>query len=285
MADTKILIIVVVYGCSPLETKTLSSLSHISFERMALAPSLVVWDNSASGYGAESLPRFAGEKCYCHVGGNISLAKVYNTVIANNDKHDWVIILDDDTVMSEKYFASLGRLLSSEINLGVPVVKYNSQVISPGRLAYIKGASFGVNEIKCGITKSKNFLAIMSGCVVRRNVFDSGILFDERLDLYGIDTRFLIDYQRKFSELMILDVVLDHDSALRSNSEPFEKRYFRLSNLIQSWPIVFGDSPMRKVLLYIYTALFIFKQAIGGREFRYLKMIKLLNMKFIYGNK
>lgn len=63
----------------------------------------------------------------------------------------------------------------------------------------------------------------MSGMCIRLDVInDYKILFDENLSFYGIDTKFSIDYSKKFPFLYVLDYRLKH------NLSKFEKEEYTI---------------------------------------------------------
>jgi hypothetical protein len=49
---------------------------------------------------------------YCHKGKNEKLSKVYNQVIKDfSEINDFLVILDDDSILSDEYLMSLVTLL------------------------------------------------------------------------------------------------------------------------------------------------------------------------------
>lgn len=272
----KILFISVVYGAKPVDCTTLISLSKLDFEMFNISAEFAIWDNSVHGYGYDSIPKLQGHVYYYHTGRNEYLSKVYNNIISKHDDVDWVVILDDDSVIDEAYLTSLNQFFESNLDLALPKIVYNDQLISPGMQHGVRGKCIPSNSLLTGKNSSKFMVAMMSGTIIRRNLFTQGFSFDERLSFYGVDTRFFIDYSELKSELFVLDVVMQHHSALRDYNQSLASQLNRLNNLFLSKKIVFENLPFNRIRLLTYLVFFIVNQSIKRRTLSTFSLIKLL---------
>lgn len=272
----KVLFLTVVYGTSPSKTSTLLSLAAHDFSEFNISPIFAVWDNSASGFGLDSIPRLPGDIKYYHTGNNTPLSYIYNHVIHECPDVDWVILLDDDSVIDTSYIVALQEFWNVDVPLAIPRIESSGILISPGRLIGVRGKALTNDEIRQPLLSSKGIAAMMSGIIIRRDIFNTGIAFDERLNFYGVDTRFFIDYSNHFSHVYLLNTTMKHSSALRDSGLSNDAIFRRLENLLQSWPIVFDKVPYYKLRLVCYIALFISKYAIKRKSLRFLKLFKIL---------
>lgn len=272
--------IVVVYRVPPKESTTLISLSGLDFHRHGVAPTFAVWDNSLEGYGLDHLPHFSGEVKYYHTGKNQGLAKVYNSVVKDCDSSEWFVFLDDDSVVDINYLHSLEPFFSSEVLLAVPRIVSQERLISPGFVKGVKGRSWSMKDCTAGATGSSSIVAMMSGTVVSAKVFATGVFFDERLTFYGVDTRFFVDYSRRFSQLYILDVVMPHHSALRDSSLPAVEQVDRHRRLVAAWPIVFDYVRFYRLKLFFRIIYYSIKLSVYRRDCRFLSLLPLA-FKFV----
>jgi len=272
----KVLFVSVVYSTTPSQASTIISLSKLEFEQHNIDPAFAIWDNSQYGFGRESVPNLPGKVEYFHTGKNEYLSRVYNKIIQLKYDVDWVVILDDDSIIDDRYLASIVKFFGSGLNLAVPMIEYNNGLISPGMQIGVRGKQLTHDAIKLGVNPSTNMVAMMSGTIIKRSLFEQGLCFDERLSFYGVDTRFFIDYSKRCDSLYILDVKMSHDSALRDMTKPAHAQIERLKNLFLSKKIVFEDLPFHRTRLVVYLIMFMFNQAIKRRTFSTFFLIKLI---------
>lgn len=272
----KVLFLTVVYGTTPAESSTLISLSSINYLKFNIEPFFAVWDNSTNGFGSSSIPYLPGNITYYHTGENKPLSFVYNYVISKYPDVEWVVLLDDDSHLETSYMLALQEFWCANIPLAVPRIESSGVLISPGRLVGIRGKPLNFDEVQYGLLPAKGIAAMMSGTIIRRDILNSNLLFDERLIFYGIDTRFFIDYANHFSHVFVLNTTMKHSSALRDSKQSTDAILRRLSNLLQSWPLVFDQVPYHRFRLACYMTLFILKYVIKKRDLRFLQLFKIL---------
>ncbi|WP_460881866.1 glycosyltransferase family protein [Pseudaeromonas pectinilytica] len=268
-----VVFLIVVYSTVPSQTKTLRSLTALNFASSGITPRICVWDNSIYGFDDEEfISSHAIQRFHC--GENTSLAKVYNKVIKELSDYDFLVILDDDTVITDDYLAGIKSAHAEAADIGIPVIKLNGKIISPGILAGVHGKS--IDNINPGLTQIGNFTAMMSGTCISKQVISSGLRFDERLSFYGVDTRFFRDCSKANYSLFIMPVDVEHDSALRNVNIDDKSRLIRLNNLMSSWFLVFDDMPRYRFRIFWYSLYFVFKQVVKYRKIRYLSLLSQL---------
>lgn len=267
-----IIFVVVLYKKPPLLSETIKSLSVHKFENYGISPSFAIWDNSSAGYGKESLNLMPGKLFYYHTGKNEKLSYIYNKIVSNN-KSDWYVFLDDDSFIGSDYLDALIPFFDSEVNVAIPKIIYDDVIISPGMVKEIKGKRLSSDKLYPGKRKSKSIAAMMSGTIVSNRVFETGVLFDEKISFYGVDTRFFIEYSKVFEFIYILDVVIPHHSALRDKDMPVSEQVERHRKLTSAWPLIFRDAKFFRVKLFLYISYYALKLSITKRDPRFLLVL------------
>lgn len=267
--------IVVVYATPPALTATIKSLSSINYSTFGIEASFSIWDNSPQGFGNASVLDLAGSVRYYHNGRNERLSVAYNTITSGAEAFEYFIILDDDSEINDRYIYSLKAFFQSDVPVAVPQIFLKNDLISPGTVEGIRGKKIYSRHLKSGERQSTKLVAMMSGTVIHKTVFSAGIKFDERLNFYGVDTRFFIDYARRYPKVFILDATLTHSSALRTPGEPYESRVGRLKNLILSKLYVFDRIDNHRLKIVVYLFLFCIKTIIRERNVRYISLLGL----------
>jgi GT2 family glycosyltransferase len=270
-----ILVLVVLYRAAPSASKTLLSLAKST--HVGDQVSVLVWDNSRTELSESEVIDSFGFK-YDGVPNNMSLAKVYNRVIKDYFSHDLFVLFDQDTEISVDYFEELIRCYSryknSQCFLYVPRVFYQSRLISPGTRQFVKGVS--LNAISPGLRGSEKLLGIASGLAIDgryiSSVLQSGCsVFDERLELYGIDTKFFMDYEEQGRLVCIMRAKLYHDSALRSRSGVSVRR---IEKLTAAWLVVYTNGFWSGLAIRIYVFYFVVKSIIKWRDLGYFRIFR-----------
>jgi hypothetical protein len=275
--QVKINFIVVVYATPPALTATLISLASIDFSKFCITQSLSVWDNSAEGFGKEEIPDLKGIVNYYHNGQNEKLSIIYNRIVSESESSQYFVVLDDDSKITEEYIYSLYGFFSSGVPVGIPRIFFNRDLISPGMVQGVRGKQISDEQLKIGSRDSKDLVAMMSGTIIHRRVFDNGLRFDERLSFYGIDTKFFIDYAKRYPKIFILDAVLTHSSALRERGQTYESRVARLKNLILSKLYVFDHVRGFKLKILIYLFFFCMKTIVREKNVHYISLLGLFS--------
>lgn len=149
---------------------------------------IVLFDNS-------TIENKNGEYChregflYFSEGKNLGLSKAYNYVLDHLtlQDEDYVMILDDDTVLSDAYLQEVFDSLNLEKDILLPVVRCNQTIISPTNIKFKCGSKV-VNDIS--ELQFDHMSAINSGMVVSARVYKE-IRYNEALFLDCIDHEFM----------------------------------------------------------------------------------------------
>ncbi len=86
---------------------------------------------------------------------------------------------------------SLAGYFSSDVPVAIPRIMFERSLISPGKVEGVRGKQVSKEHLNVGGVDSIGLVAMMSGTVIHRQVFDAGQRFDERLSFYGVDMKFL----------------------------------------------------------------------------------------------
>jgi GT2 family glycosyltransferase len=212
--EPKMLIIVVLYKSRVVDSDTFKSLIACK-DSLSLADKVCVWDNSPVPQTEEDLIYIRNLK-FCEVEytstpENLSLSKIYNTIIKANSSMDYVVLLDQDSIFGSEYINAFKDAQSkhSGIMMFAPLITSNGLVVSPGHFIYFNGKYW--ENPKYGIVRSKNTIAIASGLIINIEAVRKVGYFEERLTLYGIDTNFMIRFARHYEELFVLHTTFNHD--------------------------------------------------------------------------
>jgi len=272
---SKFLILIVLYEC-----KVKESLSYISLLKSSeyLSESrLILWDNSPSIQSIDTDNiSFLQQAEYIHSPENMSLSKIYNCVIQENEEYDYMIILDQDSSFSSDYLEKLNSAIIKHpsINLFLPLIKSEQTIVSPGDYKIFKGSYW--KKERYGIIDAKNILAINSGMVINfnylKNIYKG---YDERLRFYGTDTSFMLKYPEDNDFLFVIDYVFKHKSALLDKDENFNKKIIRLNDLFFSWRIIHEHKKFNLILINIYILIKTFKLVIKYRNVKYFELLKI----------
>ncbi|HHQ6582081.1 TPA: hypothetical protein ACSTJ2_004120 [Serratia fonticola] len=275
-----VLFICVVYSRHPENSKTVKSFKNINFSDYNISPTLAVWDNSVEGYGNTSLDTVTNsDKFYFHNGKNEKLSKIYNSLIKQFSKSvRWVVILDDDSIITNEYinamctfFISCGE--SKTACIAIPKIFNDGKLISPGIIKGVRG--YSLISIEDGISRCKSLVAMMSGTVLGVGISDRIPIFDERLNFYGVDTKFFKDASMNRCDIYVLPVEIEHESSLRDNNLDYNDAYPRLVNLFKSKSIIFEDVIFSKYRIKIYLLIFVIKKVIKTKDARFFKLLCL----------
>lgn len=275
----KILFLCVIYSTSPEKTSTIISLSKINFMEKNIEPLFAIWDNSKIGFNTEDVRLlFQGQKIdVTHIGKNEHLSVIYNNIIDRYKKQfDWVVILDDDSVLDVSYIDCLKEFISkaelnSNLKIGIPQIYNNNILISPGKVIGVRGIT--LPAVHQGIVTEKNIVAMMSGTVISISENYQLPKFDERLSFYGVDTKFFLDVDNGTYKKYVFPYVMEHKSALRDTSLAVKEQYNRFDNLFKARKIIYENVPNYRMRLFIYKFLFSIKMTFIRRNLLFLKLI------------
>lgn len=177
--------IIVLYNKKCSESITLKNLVMCSLNVDSIC---IVWNNGPQSIKVDAKEFFSKTNIdynLIETVENISLAKIYNRVMIQYEAKRY-IILDDDSKISSHYFTALDSIAVNDV--GMPVIYSNGVIVNPR----INNIEYKPNQ---KIKDDDVITTIGSGLVIGENVALSlrekfSDVFDERFNLYGVDTSF-----------------------------------------------------------------------------------------------
>lgn len=199
---------------------------------------LIVCDNSTIDNENKMIVEKDGHH-YISMHGNKGLSRAYNMAIDEiQNKHGYVMILDDDTILNEEYYHSIQNL---NCDIAIPIVKSQTSILSPCNMDhYVASGWDGKSELK-------HISAINSGMVIHLKLFEN-YRYDENLFLDYVDHHFMMDMQNK--DIQVLDCVIyqefsaEEKTSLESCLNRFrifkkDSKYFYWNHKLQYFFVVY----------------------------------------------
>jgi len=270
----RLIAIVVVYNQNLEKSETLASLNKAVKEGL----DVIIYDNSTES-SKVNLSLFDRLNIrYFHNPSNPGICAAYNFGFneASKSSKDWMLLLDQDTVLSDNYFDCLSislKGLDSNIVSIVPNVtsKLRKRILSP--LKIYAGGFLRSLEIKSGII-SDRCTAINSASLVNiKFIYDIGG-FNETFKLDMLDYWFYREVYNKGKQVLLLDTEIIHDLSVDDfNTYMSIKRY---KELLISEQVFFGNDGMISYMLY--------KFRLVVRSFKFLSISKFSFAKYTFTN-
>jgi GT2 family glycosyltransferase len=205
----EVLIILVVYRCRPEASATWVSLvKEAAAYRHPI--NLYLCDNTPEPQDFPASP-FLNMK-YQHNPHNPGVSRVYNDgcAIARGQKKKWLLLLDQDTSLGErwleKYFHCILKRPNSPVN--VPILFSGDILISPFRYWATRG--FPDSTLQPGVYSLKKYFALNSGLLVDREIFEFLGGYDESIPLYFSDFAFMRKLRENNYHLQVIDLRGQH---------------------------------------------------------------------------
>ena len=232
--SNNLLIVLVLYNELLEDSKTFKSLILETKPLGAARYTLLIYDNSLkvrSDLSFLEQYRLYFEFFYISDKSNPGISYAYNTAIdlANKENVSWLLLLDQDTVLSPKYISTFLETVKTPNEFIVSYVprifsKLSKNIISPFRINSIGIMNNISNEIK-GIFKH-NAIAINSGAFVNVNFVNSIGGFSKEYPLDMLDFWLFDKIYSKGKYLYILDMDIEHDlSVLNFENDVSLSRY------------------------------------------------------------
>lgn len=265
-------VLVVTYETDWALADTLVSL--MGLEAPGVEIQLTIWDNSRTArYDPVVIARLTdvvGAVKAIHTPENRALSKIYNSNAAAMGDYDVLVLLDQDTHLDDRYFQVLASAMDAapDVQVFLPIVRSGERIVSPGSYFMVKGKHW--TKAKPGLRSSRGVVAISSGLAVRRAYLERWPkTFDERMNLYGIDTAFMLDHARREASIFIIDHELQHHTVLWSNP-PKSTMLFRFKNLRRARLLMHSRQPVHYALALAYAAHTSIKMALRYRDVSFL---------------
>lgn len=215
MSDVLIQCVVVIYKCSLSDSSTMQSLAEFCRKQPSLAQqmALLIYDNSPQSSLEDLDYENFGKIEYRHDPENGGLAPAYNHAlsIARQNEIQWLLLLDQDTVLDPAFFTSLFTTISAQlpndIAAIVPKLMRQERVFSPQTIGRF-------HNVNCPVTLSgispKPVTALNSAACLRVAAVDSvgGFAKEYWLDL--LDHVMFHRLQAVGGRVLILDISIEH---------------------------------------------------------------------------
>ena len=218
--------------------------------------SFVIWDNSPSPRIEKNLKyveTLPSTRYISHT-ENTSLAKVYNTVVAENTSADYIAIFDQDTEIKDfDYEKKLDLAIEHNPNiyLFMPIIRsLNGQIYSPGK-NILPAKNRKIKSISYGINRCKNLVGISSGLVISANYLRNVYKFNEKLKLYGVDTDFFYHYAKNNRYLYLLELDIAHDLSFENTGISKEENWRRFLERNYAYLDIYTNS-FEKLFVHIW---------------------------------
>jgi GT2 family glycosyltransferase len=219
MSEILIQCVVVLYKCSLDSSNTLQSLAEFCGQQNDLAKrmALLIYDNSESAQPS-ALGRWNfGSVEYRHATKNDGLAAAYNHAlsIAHSPSIEWLLLLDQDTVLSPILFSSLFSAISShlspEICAIVPKLAQEGKILSPQIVGRFHNHACPSDY--SGICPTQ-ITAFNSAACIRTQALAAIGGFPSEYWLDFLDHIVFHRLQMRGGRILILDVILEHHLSL-----------------------------------------------------------------------
>lgn len=262
--------LIVAYGSDPMETMSLKTLLSAEFPREQLR--VLIWDNSPQPNVNHFVLRQLGVD-YLSTPENLGLSVIYNRVIAEYLLNgEYLLLLDQDTLLPNNFLLICEAAVQQQldIDLFLPMIWANNSWVSP--LTYMMGWGYYWRHPRVGRMASRKICAINSGMLISaaylKNDFPG---YDERLRFYGTDTQFMLEYIERRSELVVLDVCLEHDLSFFSDS--IQNRVSKFRTMRTAYQYIYEFKPFWQLFgVKLVLGLVAMVYAVRYRDFRFLKL-------------
>ena len=203
LGKIKVYVIIVIYNMNCNDSITLNYIDKISCRDDV---DVVICDNSTNDHTLNQ--KYCNTKNYNYINmdGNKGLSKAYNAAIKSIPSDDaWIILFDQDTEISEDYFAKMVLSIKKfpSVLVHVPIVVDGEGILSPTKISH-----YSIKRVKDPHINSSQLSAINSGMLINLKVFENIGLYEEKLFLEYIDHYFIRKYKEKNGEIIVVDTKL-----------------------------------------------------------------------------
>lgn len=226
--------VIVTYNCSDEFLNTFNSVINQVDE-------IVIVDNGSRYDTKNILISLENKAKVIFLDDNMGIAAALNIGVkyAIENHYDWVITLDNDSIMDDKM---IGKLLSTYDTLNDKqkreIVSLMPQYLEMGVHDYNENIKSGTIEVECGIT---------SGNLIKINIFKKVGMFNEKLFIDYVDNEFCYRIIKLgYKILQVNDAILYHrlgeveerkflNSKVRVSNHSVIRRYYITRNRLYCW--------------------------------------------------
>lgn len=264
----KVLAVLVLYGVSLEESLTYQTIL-LALKKKNSRLDIVVYDNSPTENDviieSDNL-NIIYEKDY----SNSGISKAYNFAanFASGVNKDWLLFLDQDSNIPIDFFDVIDNYIqrfSNEV-LFVPVLKKGNMILSPCHFKYMKGSS--LKEIQHGLNSVKDRSVFNSGIVINLFAFNSIGGYEERIPLDFSDHSFFARYKKKYSQMVVFPVVIEHElSSFSKDKKSLLRRFKQYCSGVSAYSRIEGG----RVGLLFWTSLRAVKLSLKFKTFDFIR--------------
>lgn len=198
-------------------SELLESLLKINYANFKI----VVVDNNSSQSEAEKLRKNYSDKVhiiFCKDNLGFSGGNNVGINYSLEEKADYLLLLNNDTTVEANFLEFLVKKFETNNKTGIvaPQINYydepNKVWSEGGNISRIRGSGFAYSDkLKSEVEQSDKSVSFVSGCcmLIRREVFETIGLFDERFFLYIEDTDFCYRAGKEGYK-----IIVSHDSII-----------------------------------------------------------------------
>lgn len=257
--EISIACVIVIYNKAVRDSITFKNLQQLSDPNI----DILVVDNSDTANENESYCNKRGIH-YLSMDGNKGLSKAYNRAVDASRNCGIIVLLDDDTEITNEYFCVLKKAVNTYPNVDIfaPIIYGQDGVIySPNESNFLK--NHFISSPEQNVPQDK-FNAIASCLAIRERVFDH-YRFNEKLFVDQVDQNFFDEQRKLNTEFMKIDVKI-------------------LQNFYQRGAILTPEAGWRRLRLRIIDIMQ-HARLLGGLKYIFLGYVKCCGLGVQIGKK
>ena len=213
-----------IYSILVVYNKDIASSKSYDFIKNYSSIKLIVCDNSTIENKNEEKVLNDGNM-YISMHGNKGLSKAYNKALKNipYSKDDYVLLLDDDTTLTNEYIQTVFRSIETKKDVYIPIVKTSNMLMSP--VISKDGCICPIKEID-QIHDSK-ISAINSGMLICTDVFND-YQYPEQMFLDYVDHAFMFEMNRRHKQMEVMNITVFQSFSVDEFNKIAEKNRFKI---------------------------------------------------------
>lgn len=194
---------------------------------------LLVYDNSFEEK-LDIVNHSSSNVTYFHnpLNGGTAAAYSYAANFAVTRECDWLLLLDQDSVLPASYissvFAELSKPLNQDLDVLVPLVKHANTIISPSILDSL-GSIRPIHDPSENY-EARKLTAIASGLLLKAESLRNILPFNKHLWLDYVDHWIFLKLNGSGSRIKILNETIQHELSIRSLSSLSKLRLVSILN-------------------------------------------------------
>lgn len=247
-------------------TELLASL-NFDTERDFSLEHILLYDNSKE---PTREPPASAQITYSHNPSNGGTAAAYEeaTGLALSLGIDWVLLLDQDSILPANFFSQAHKALTTagsvEISALLPHVRHGRQLISPARITTL--GSIVPLRLDENVRSRSCITAIASGAFIESKTLERILPFPNELWLDYVDHWIFLQIMKRNGNIAIFDATINHDLSVKA---PASLSPFRMQSILNGEAIFIRNLghaariafPIRLLKRFFYYAFLNYKIA------------------------